>query len=217
MTDTRLERIAESLAEGLREGIGQNGGRLFVELKRLLANGRPVAREELARVLGFSRDELEEALRSLPSVEYDGEGNVVGSGLTLNPTPHRFEVNGHEFFTWCALDTLFFPGILEKAARVTSVCHATGEKIQLTVAPEGVADLEPAETVVSIVIPDSEQVCCDIRGAFCNDVHFFRSRDAAVDWHGKHEGAHVLSVSEAFSVGHRLCTLLFEGVLGRGE
>ncbi len=188
MTEARLERIADSLAEGLREGIGLNGGRLFVKLKRLLANGRPVAREELARTLGFSRDELDEALRGLPSIEYDEEGNVVGSGLTLNPTPHRFEVDSHELFTWCALDTLFFPGILKQTARVTSVCHATGEKIQLTVAPEGVADLEPAETVVSIVVPDADQACCDVRAAFCNDVHFFRSRDAVAGWLDKHEG-----------------------------
>lgn len=217
MTEAELEDIAGSLADGLRGGLGLHGGRLFVELNRLLANGRPVARNELARSLGFSRDRLDQALQGLPSVEYDGEGNVAGSGLTLNATPHRFEVDGHGLFTWCALDTLFFPGILGKTARVTSACHATGEEIRLAVAPKGVANLEPVEAVVSIVVPDAEQACCDVRGAFCNDVHFFLSREVARGWIEEHEGAHVISVPEAFEVGRTLSELVFEGVLHDGD
>jgi hypothetical protein len=37
--------------------------------------------------------------------EYDAHGRVVfGSGLTLRPNPHRFEVDGRTLYTWCALD-----------------------------------------------------------------------------------------------------------------
>ena len=215
MSDTRLDEIAEALADGLRGSLGGRNARLFVALKRLLVHARPVDHEQVAQVLGIPREEVKAALRQLPSVEYDEDGNIVGSGLTLNPTPHHFQVDGRELFTWCALDTLFFPAVLEKTARVRSSCHASGDEIRLTVRPDRVEDLTPPDAVVSIVVPEAEEACCDVRGAFCNDVHYFRSPEEASEWLSSHRGGVVLSVDEAFEVGRKLVEILFRETLDR--
>jgi alkylmercury lyase len=47
------------------------------------------------------------------------------------------------------LDTLFFPAVIGRPARVESSCAATGIPIRLTVDPtEGVAALDPPTAVV---------------------------------------------------------------------
>jgi len=64
------------------------------------------------------------ALASLPSIELDTQGRLIGMGITLNPTPHRFDVEGIHLYTWCALDTLIFPALIGRTANVTSPATA---------------------------------------------------------------------------------------------
>jgi alkylmercury lyase len=93
-------------------------------------------------------------------IEYDNLHRIVGWGLTLNPTPHRYVVDGRLLYTWCAADTLLFPAILGKAARIESPCPTTGITIRPTVDPEvGIADLDPAGAVMSI--PGRDQLDTD--------------------------------------------------------
>src|SRR5690606_33792 len=117
---------------------------LWSTLLRLLSQGRPVTTGQLSAATDASREEVREALATLPDTEYDDAGRIVGSGLTLNPTPHRFEVDGRHLYTWCALDTLMFPAVLGRTAHVASPCHATGTLVQLTVEPDRITRVEPA-------------------------------------------------------------------------
>jgi len=50
-------------------------------------------------------------------------------------------------FTWCALDAIMMPGVIDATARVESQCYVTGYPIQLTVTPDGVTDYSPDTTV----------------------------------------------------------------------
>ncbi len=93
-----------------------------------------------------------------------------------------------------------------------SPCPVTGINIKLTVTPEGVEHVEPAGAVVSIVIPKDSDVCCDVRTAFCNDVHFFSSPEAASTWLRGHEGALILPVDEGCQLGRALTQHLFVGI-----
>ncbi len=68
----------------------------FLPLMRLLSRGDPVTREQLATVLGRPEARVAEALRQFEDVVYDEEGRIVGAGLSLPPTPYRFEVQGHD-------------------------------------------------------------------------------------------------------------------------
>lgn len=197
MQRSHLDEIARTLAERLdceqRE--------LCLHLLRLLAQGRPVAPAELATKLLLPLQEITAALRQLSNIEVDREGNIVGSGLTLVPTPHRFQVNGQMLYTWCALDALVYPVMLQQVVQVESRCPVTGGTVRLTVTPEGIEDLAPPDAVVSLVLPERAEVCRDVRGAFCYQVHFFNAPEAASVWLAQHPGAFLFSVDDAYQLG----------------
>jgi alkylmercury lyase len=199
--ENRLEELAATLRDSMREGVDQNDPLLFRRLVVLLSDGRPISPERLAAELGRSREDVVSVLRKRLSLEWDAAGNLVGAGLTLNPTPHRFELNGRVLFTWCALDSLMFPGLIGQTVHVQSPCASTGTPIRVTVTPHGVEQLEPPQAVVSLVTPEAS---ADIRRVFCDYVHFFRSPQAASAWLDQHPGATILPVGDAYQVGKYL-------------
>lgn len=201
---TAEESATTGLAARLNDTLGSAPGArsgLWRPLLRLLAAGRPVTTGRLAAATGRTDEDIRQALADMPDTEYDQNGRIVGSGLTLNPTPHRFETGGRTLYTWCALDTLVFPAVLGRTVDVTSPCHATGAPIRLTVEPDRISSVEPDTAVVSIVTPDAPT---SIRAAFCNQSHFFASPDTAKDWLGRHPGATVLPVAEAHTLSRPL-------------
>jgi alkylmercury lyase len=171
---------------------------------RTLAKGKPVTQANIAGALGMSLGAVQAALTVFKDIEYNDAGNIVASGLSLTPTPHCFQVNGQDLFTWCALDALMYPVALQQTARVESLCPVTGLAVRLTVTPTGVTFLDPAGAVVSIVIPAAQAGCCTMRNAFCNQVHFINSPQAADAWRSLHPEATILSVEEAWHLGHAI-------------
>ena len=172
----------------------------------LLMRGEPITLEEIETSSRLALETVRESLKAWKDTEYDDEGRLVGLGLTLRPTEHRFLIEGRELYTWCALDTLIFPGILGVRAEVKSACHATGSPIQFEVGPEGVRRLAPESAMVSLVVPGD---MASIRGSFCRQVHFFASQDAARAWIGEHPGGSVVSVAEAHRMGLALAKVRF--------
>jgi alkylmercury lyase len=209
MTDDR-DRLADDLQTSLlgSDGLDQDQWLLSAVLP-LLAAGKPVSAAALARATGRPDADVERALRGQVDLETDEQGRVVGYGLTLRPTPHRFEVDGQRLITWCALDTLMFPRLLGVTARVDSSCHATGTPVRLTTAPHGVSDVEPSGAVVSIVTPDAP---ASVRAAFCDQVHFFANAAAAAPWLAEHPGASAVPAAQA----HRLAQPLAQALLDEG-
>ncbi len=175
---------------------------------RLLAGGKPVSVEQLADATGRPQAKVRATLEAMSDTEYDEDGRVVGWGITLRETPHRFTVDGHPLFTWCALDTLMFPAIIGRPAQVSSPSPASGDQVRVEVEPDGVVAVEPPDAVVSIVTPGETS---SIRGAFCNRVHFFTSADDARGWLDDHPDAQVLPVAEAYALGRRLAEQMLTG------
>jgi alkylmercury lyase len=172
-----------------------------VRLYRLLAEGNPVSIERLANTLGLPSETVSEVLSRYPAF-YDDQGAVIGfGGLTVaEMPPHIFRVEGRTLYTWCALDSLFIPGILGKAAEVTSRDPITHAQIYLTVAPDGVQHIRPESTVVSMLTPD-RTFDRDVIVNFCHFVHFFGSQEAGKAWTAQHPGTFLVSVDEAFALG----------------
>jgi alkylmercury lyase len=169
---------------------------------RRLVEGRPVPASELKTVLDMGKEEIDRMLGALPGLERDQEGRVISAfGLSLLPTPHVFAVAGRRLYAWCALDTMFLPQLLGKAASVVSRCPATGFPIRLIVGANGVRALDPRSAVMTIVVPES---ACDVRRKFCDHVSFFSSVDAARSWESSHPDGQVVTVSEAFEIGAEL-------------
>jgi alkylmercury lyase len=134
-------------------------------------------------------------------LDYDEDGRVMGAGLTLRPTPHRFEIGGRHLFTWCALDALMYPALLAEPVRVESPCRATGRPVTVNVRQSGVTDVDPPDAVVSIVVPEPG---LPPRQAFCGEVHFFASAAAAKSWLDERPQALVVPVATAYALGNLL-------------
>src|SRR6266566_8306703 len=199
MQQTQLEAIAHAVVQ--RQERYQRNTHLFEQLGQLLVRGNPVAPELLARLLHRELDEVRSILRAHPELEYDEQGNLVGSGLTLVPTVHQLQVEQRTLFAWCAFDTLTYPVALHLSAQVTSRCPVTGSSIHLIVTPEQVLDLEPAEAQVSLVVDVAAGCRHNVREDVCNYGHFFASREAAFLWQAAHQEAVILSVEKAYQVG----------------
>ncbi|WP_022906738.1 organomercurial lyase MerB [Curtobacterium sp. B18] len=195
-----------SLADRLTSSETGQEASLWLPLLNLLAQGDPVEFSALAAATGRTEADVREALAAVPDIEYE-YGRIIGQGLTLRPTPHRFEVNGEQLYTWCALDTLIFPTLLGTSARVESVSPASGNPINVTVGPDGVQSVSPETAVVSLVNPDD---MTSLRSAFCNQVHYFTSTEEAHAWIEAHPGGEVLPVTDAYALGQGMARTMIE-------
>lgn len=198
-TETLTERLATQ-ESGLETW-------LWLPLLRLLASGAPVEVADLAAATGRPAEEVRQALAAVPDTEYDGSGRIIGQGLTQRSTPHRFEVDGAQLYTWCALDTLIFPILLDTPATIESTSPTSGQTIRVTVTPNRVTSVEPASAVVSLVNPADMS---SVRSAFCNQVHYFASAEDARPWLERHPDAEVTAVKDAYLLAVAMTTKMLD-------
>jgi alkylmercury lyase len=176
--------------------IEQDQWRIIDKTLQLLSNGGyPVPPDEIAIRLQVPSETVISILRGF-GAEFDKDGNIVGVGLTLVPTPHVYEVNSTKLYTWCAIDALLFPIILKHTAHIESLDPISGDKIQVTVTPDGVQNVEPEAAVVSWV--NSNVDPSNIRGSICHYVYFFTSSETASKWIAEHPGKMFYPVIDAF-------------------
>ena len=220
MSNARATEATRKLTEtgGLLD-YGPDLTRLLIRLMRELAQGRPVPKERVDQIIADMKIDREGAYRLLGEVaERDADKNVFGiMGLSLNDTPHRFYVNGARMSAWCALDTLFLPTVLGRTASVESKSPVSRERVRLTVSPKGVEEVDPAGTVVSMVIvdpADADMASVEaIWGAFCHHIFFFASHEEAERWAAGRDDIEILSVEEAYE----LMRLMSSRFLAYGE
>ena len=127
----------------------------FAAIVRAIAESGVASRAAFAATTGLPLEQVSDLFERLSTsgIQFDDDGNAIGAALTTRPTPHRFRVRNRDLYAWCALDTLFLPGLLDEAAEVRSTCPVSGDEIRLTITPERVASYEPGSTVLSVVIP----------------------------------------------------------------
>jgi alkylmercury lyase len=178
------------------------GQELLPHAIRLLAEGQPVAVEQLAATAGWSIDDVEAALAAQTSAERDAQGRLVGLALTLRPTTHRVTVHGRALFAWCATDTLMIPVILGRPAMIESTCPHTGAAIRIELTPDAVKRVDPPDAVMSAVRPRGELE--NVRAQTCDHGHFFSSRAATAAWSQAHPDGHVYPVEQAFQLDRQV-------------
>ncbi len=127
----------------------------FTALVRGIAANGVVTPEDFSRDTSLSPAQASELFESLAAfgLERDAAGRIVGAALTTRPTLHAIFIPGRKLFAWCALDTLFIPGLLGEVAEVESRCPGSRVPIQLTVTPVGVHAVSPPGAVLSVVLP----------------------------------------------------------------
>ncbi len=178
---------------------------LSLKLLQLLANGNPVSRQQLAESLSVSIDVVNETLGRWWGVYYDEQHQITGYwGLSVKPTQHHVRINGRTLYAWCAWDTLFLPGLLNATVTIESRCAQTDNRIQLTLGPEGLQEVQPAGAVMSFLVPDLYAVKDNIVAHFCHFVYFFESMDAGLAWTAHTPDTFLLSMEDAWMLGKKV-------------
>jgi alkylmercury lyase len=180
---------------------------LSLELYCLLAEGQPVSRAVLAQRVRIPIETVDRILDSWPGVFSNAQRQVVGYwGLAIPAayaSPHRFKIDGRTLSAWCAWDTLFLPQLLGRTAEIDSIAPNASDRIHLTVTPDRVERVEPADAQMSFLLPDAAEVHKDVLTAFCHFVHFFPSRQSAESWGAQHPGTFMLSIDNAHALARR--------------
>lgn len=196
---------ARDLAQGVLSRcspLGRDEQQVVREGQRALLGGVPLAVDHLAQLVEMPPVRIAGVFERLPGLaRFDGEGRIAGLlGLSTQPTPHYFEVDGRGAYTWCAWDSLFIPRVIGMTARVTSRCPITETPVRLVVGPGGVLDVSPPDTGVSFLVhcgPGSSQ---GVVAACCPHIHFLSTAAAAERWLSSHPGGLVLTRHEAWQV-----------------
>ncbi|MGH2962540.1 MAG: organomercurial lyase [Solirubrobacterales bacterium] len=221
-TRTTATELAKGPQAAFAPMTGEGERRLATTLFNLLAEGEPVEIGRLAQAAGRQETEVVADLAKPPFeplVYRDRGGRVVGFGglgvAALGETRHRLQLDGRELYAWCAEDALFLPIVLNREVRVESSCPVTGERISLTVSPEGFTDLEPSGAVMSFLDPPAfeargeESWGGDVIRNGCHFIHFFASNEVAQAWISEHPGTLQLAIEDGFEVGRRWVAYAF--------
>lgn len=135
----------ETIARHLTAQLDCTQEQVCRQMLQVLAEvGQPLAPASLAALFQMSQEEFRSHLTRVSDTEFDEQGNIVGWGLTLVPTPHQIHLQGKRLYTWCAFDTVLFPALLQREAEVHSVCEATRTPITFLATLQGIRELTPA-------------------------------------------------------------------------
>ncbi|MGH2581386.1 MAG: organomercurial lyase [Anaerolineales bacterium] len=166
---------------------------------KILSHGKPLVPQRLAAELQLGPEELKRIFRI---GEKDEDGNLVGFGLSLVPTPHRYQVGDRKMYAWCAADAIMFSIFLKSDALVESRDPISGEEIRLTATPAGVQRLDPSTAVISHPAEGDEFE--HVRAQLCNVTHFFASTETAQKYVEKHPGLLIIPVEQGFKIWSRV-------------
>src|SRR5258708_37276829 len=107
----------ESLKKALLEPETTFEWKLFHRLWQMLVeSATPISLDALAQALHTSRERVQAVLERYPDAEYDQFGNLLGWGLTLQPTLLQLVVEGHFLYARWARDTLYEPLVFDRVA-----------------------------------------------------------------------------------------------------
>ncbi|MGH3026309.1 MAG: organomercurial lyase, partial [Gaiellaceae bacterium] len=112
-------------------------------LVRTIAKGAPVSIQDLADAASLPVGDVERMLRDQPGTDWDENGRLVGFGLTLRQTAHRYTFAGRVLYTFCATDALLFTHILGEPAVAESNCPTTSIPIRIELTPAAVVSMDP--------------------------------------------------------------------------
>jgi alkylmercury lyase len=197
-----LEKLSNTFSE-LFPKLTHQQQNIDLKLYRLLSEGSPVSSEALSKAIGLSEEAVKTTLKEWYGVYYDECGEVIGFwGLAVPEMNHRFMIDGKTLYTWCAWDSLFIPELIQKTAQIESICPVSGNKICLTVSPIQIEKFEPTGAVMSLLIPEAAKIRQNVIMNFCHYVHFFYSSDLGHEWISQNERTFLLSIHDAFSLGH---------------
>jgi alkylmercury lyase len=162
----------------------------------LLAGGRPVAIEELAKASGVEITKIEEAIDAA-RCERDAHGRLIDLyGLTLTPTRHRLEIGHKILFSCCALWAQVIPKLVDSTVRVESVDPMRQELVRLSISPAGLESMDPPAAAATLAVTTQEAVDQDVSEAWCCQVCYFVSHESAEEFAASRPTCHAVELAE---------------------
>jgi alkylmercury lyase len=172
--------------------------RFELQALRLLAEGEPVSAEMVASKLGIPTHIAQAVFEeSRGKGQWDEEGRLIGSALSLVPTAHHFKIKDRELYTWCAHDTILLPGLLRMVAEVESPDPRNGDQINLVIGPQGPDTYTPESAVLTVLQSTSPAIGPE--SAVCTNSHYFSSRASAEEWSKDRPGVTIMQIEDAFA------------------
>lgn len=171
-----------------------------------LSKGHTVDINSIAKSVNLPEIEVKKIIKSWSGVYFNNRGNIDSYwGLTTRKTKHRFQIGNFTLYNWCSWDSLFIPRLIDKTAQIESTDPLSGDIIRLTISPKsGIVEIEPEESVVSFIVPNTEDMRENVIQNLYSYIHFFTSEKSAQEWlsETKHsENSFILSVQEAHELG----------------
>lgn len=165
----------------------------------LLTERRPIDPDEIATPTGTPRAGLPTVLDQLAGagwIDRDLEGRLTGSaGLSLTTGPHRISIDGTEFRTWCAYDSIGIAAALGADTAIRTECAVCGKEIALDT---HVGQL-PADRPERLWLAWGGS---DLRGDFCDPTVLLCSPEHAAVWAEQQGGrGRAVDLAEAARLG----------------
>jgi alkylmercury lyase len=165
----------------------------------LLTKREGIELEALAHATGLNQQRVESLVERLDGagrIRRDGTGRVIGSaGLSVVPDRHEVELEGRQFWTWCAYDILGIFGALRASGRALSPSPPNREVIQLDFVSG-----RPQHGRAVLFRPDADLMsgCENVYQEWCPNSNLFANRELAKAWAADHglEGR-ILDLEEA--------------------
>lgn len=151
----------------------------------LLARGRAVSCEALARASDVTVADVKRALRTAPvGVTDNGEIDEL-FGLMLAPAWHRIEVGDVALFGCCALLAHAAPMLLDRAVTVESVDPISRGLVRITIDRTGVTACSPAGAVATMPTPAEPGTRAGVRASFCSHIRHFVDPSTAAEFESR--------------------------------
>jgi len=191
-------------------------------LSTLVAEGRVMTGDEIAKALGGNADAARAAVALLgaydlvvrsPLTLTDTKtgrqvvidamgGDVVGAyPVTTEVTPHRIKVNGHSIHAMCAVDALAVSPVFGVDVQIDSVCHVSGESVHIEQRRKEVLKCKPALDDLRIGVR-WQRVTTTAAHVLCRQMVFLKDAATAAAWQSRDPGSiDIFTVAEAIDFG----------------
>jgi hypothetical protein len=165
----------------------------------LLTERRPIDPDEIAISTGTPKAGLPAVLDQLGGagwIDRDEHGRVTGSaGLSLTTGPHRLSIDGTEFRTWCAYDSIGIAAALAADTAIRTDCAVCDKEIAL----DTHAGQPPANRPERLWLASGG---ADLRGDFCDPTVLLCSPEHAAVWAEQQGGnGRAVDLAEAARLG----------------
>ncbi len=165
----------------------------------LLTERRPIDPDEIATSTSTPRAGLPTVLDQLAGagwIDRDLDGRLTGSaGLSLTAGSHRISIDGTEFRTWCAYDSIGIAAALGADTAIRTECAVCGGEIAL----DTQAGQPPADRPERLWLASGG---ANLRGNFCDPTVLLCSPEHAAVWAEQQGGrGRAVDLAEAARLG----------------